>query len=41
MDEMETKVSKMNPNVLVNVGNYKMDAQGNTIYKKVKVYSVK
>lgn len=41
MNEMEAKVSKMNPNVLVDVGNYKIDAQGNAVYKKVKVYSVK
>lgn len=38
MNEMEAAVSKMNPNVLVEAGNYKMDPQGNTISKKVKVY---
>lgn len=37
MDEMEIAVSKMNPNVLVEVSNYKMDSQGNTISKKVYI----
>ncbi|XP_011145478.1 protein seele [Harpegnathos saltator] len=35
MDEMEAAVSKLNPRVLVDAGNYKMDAQGNTVQKKV------
>ncbi|XP_014483141.1 PREDICTED: protein canopy homolog 1 [Dinoponera quadriceps] len=35
MNEVEAKVSKINPKILVEVGNYKMDAQGNQIYKKI------
>lgn len=36
MKELEAEVSKTDPNKLVEVGNYRMDAQGNTIHKKVK-----
>ncbi|XP_032683449.1 protein seele [Odontomachus brunneus] len=35
MNEMEAAVSKINPKILVEAGNYKMDSQGNTISKKV------
>ncbi|KAG5317039.1 CNPY1 protein, partial [Acromyrmex heyeri] len=35
MNELENEVLKANPNKLVNVGNFRMDADGNTIYKKV------
>ncbi|XP_011707651.1 PREDICTED: protein canopy homolog 2-like isoform X1 [Wasmannia auropunctata] len=35
MDELEMEVLKANPNRLVDVGNYRMDAEGNTIRRKV------
>jgi len=36
MNELENEVLKANPNKLVDVGNFRMDADGNTIHKKVK-----
>lgn len=36
MKELEAEVSKADPNKLVEVGSYRMDAQGNTIQRKVK-----
>jgi len=35
MDELENEILKTNPNKLVEVGNFRMDAEGNTIHKKV------
>ncbi|KYQ49013.1 Protein canopy-1 [Trachymyrmex zeteki] len=35
MNELENEVLKANPNKLVDVGNFRMDADGNTIRKKV------
>ncbi|KYM95109.1 Protein canopy like protein 2 [Cyphomyrmex costatus] len=35
MNELETVVLNANPNKLVDVGNFRMDADGNTIRKKV------
>lgn len=40
MKELEVEVSKTDPNKLVEVGSYRMDANGNTIHKKVE-YSFK
>lgn len=36
MKELENEVLKANPNKLVHVGNFRMDAEGNTISRKVK-----
>lgn len=36
MNELENEVLKANPNKLVDVGNFRMDADGNTIRKKVR-----
>lgn len=36
MKELEAEVSKANPNKVVEVGSFRMDAKGNTIHKKVK-----
>ncbi|KAL6257900.1 hypothetical protein P5V15_011499 [Pogonomyrmex californicus] len=35
MNEIEAEVLKANPNKLVDVGNFRMDAEGNTIRKKI------
>ncbi|XP_012234260.1 protein seele [Linepithema humile] len=35
MKELEAEVSKANPNKVVEVGSFRMDAKGNTIHKKV------
>ncbi|XP_029167577.1 protein seele [Nylanderia fulva] len=35
MKELQDEISKANPNTLVEVGVYRMDAKGNTIHKKV------
>lgn len=36
MKEFDDEVLKANPNKLVDVGNFRMDADGNTIHKKVR-----
>jgi hypothetical protein len=36
MNEVDTEVLKTHPDKVVNVGNHRMDAQGNTIYKQVE-----
>lgn len=36
MKELEAEVSKANPNKVVEVGSFRMDAQGNTVHKKVR-----
>lgn len=36
MTELENEVLKANPNKLVDVGNFRMDAEGNIIRKKVR-----
>ncbi|KAL0121200.1 hypothetical protein PUN28_008704 [Cardiocondyla obscurior] len=35
MNELENAVLKANPNKLIDVGNFRMDAEGNTIHKKI------
>ncbi|KAI4492097.1 hypothetical protein M0802_010105 [Mischocyttarus mexicanus] len=35
MNEMETELGKIDPSIEIEVGNYRMDAQGNSITKKV------
>jgi len=36
MKEIDAEVLKIHPDKVVNVGNHRMDAQGNTIYKQVE-----
>lgn len=36
MKELQAEVSKANPNKLVEVGSYRMDAEGNTKRKMVR-----
>jgi len=36
MKEIDTEVLKIHPDKVVNIGNHRMDAQGNTIYKQVE-----
>lgn len=38
MDELKTELGKIDPSIEVEVGNYRMDAKGNTITKKVSLY---
>lgn len=35
MDELKTELGKTNPAIQIEVGNYRMDAEGNTIRRKV------
>ncbi|XP_043486555.1 protein seele [Polistes fuscatus] len=37
MDELKTELGKIDPSIEVEVGNYRMDAEGNTIRRKISM----
>lgn len=38
MDELKTELGKIDPSIEIDIGNYRMDAKGNSITKKVSLY---